>query len=54
MGLSPRQVDDTSLWQFAAANDGYAEAHDPPDGAMSEDEIAAAEAALDAAPDVTM
>lgn len=54
MGMSPRQVDDLSLWQFSAASDGYADAHSTSDGAMSEDEIAVAEAALDAAPDVTM
>lgn len=27
MGLSPRQVDECSLWQFMAAADGYAKAH---------------------------
>lgn len=27
MGLSPEQVDRLSLWQFAAAVEGYARAH---------------------------
>lgn len=29
MGLSPAQVNDLSMWQFMAACDGFAKAHDP-------------------------
>lgn len=29
MGFTPQQVDAMSMWQFMAALDGYARAHDP-------------------------
>lgn len=54
MGFSPRAVDDLSLWQFRAAAAGWAEANGAEtSGPMSEAEFAAAEAALDAAPETT-
>ena len=43
MGLSPRAVDDCSLWQLAAAADGYARAHGGEDRpALTDDEFEAA------------
>jgi hypothetical protein len=32
MGFSPQQVDAMSMWQFMAALEGYARAHDPEAG----------------------
>lgn len=32
MGLSPRQVDDSTLWQFQAARDGWMAANSPVEG----------------------
>lgn len=44
MGLSPRQVDECSLWQLMSAVDGYAKAHgaEEKEGAPEEDEYWAA------------
>lgn len=41
MGYTPREIDDLSLWQFAAAWDGFCAFHGakPKAAAMSDDEF---------------
>lgn len=40
IGYTPRQVNEMSVWQYMAAVDGYAAAHDPDDAkGLSKDEI---------------
>ena len=51
MGFTPLQVDQMSPWQWAAAAEGYAEAHRSPDdktsAAMTDEEFDAASKMLD-------
>ncbi|HEV7345469.1 MAG TPA: hypothetical protein VGN60_07535 [Devosia sp.] len=41
MGLSPREVDRQSLWQFLAAWNGYVAANTPENGKLTESEAEA-------------
>lgn len=43
MGLSPRQVDESTLWQFQAARDGWMSANssgEPPAPVMDDEQLA--------------
>jgi hypothetical protein len=51
MGFTPRQVNELSPWQWAAAAEGYAEAHRSPDDkaaiGLSDEEFEIASKMLD-------
>lgn len=51
MQYTPAEVGAMSLWQFLAAADGWAKANSPDAARPTDEDLAAAEALLEAAPD---